>query len=151
NYVVLHKWFHLFLRFALGSEMVLYGMDKLVPMQMPFPQLTRLVEPYGNFSPMGVLWYSIGASPAYEMFVGGAEMVGGILLFFPRTAMLGALVCLADVIEVFALNMTYDVPVKLFSFHLILMSLVLLAPELRRIAGFFFTDREVPAPVRPKL
>ncbi len=83
NYIALHKWFHLLLRFALGSEMLLYGMVKLIPLQMPFPPLTRLVEPFGNFSPMGVLWSSIGASPGYEMFVGSAEMLGGILLFSP--------------------------------------------------------------------
>ena len=29
--------------------------------------------------------------------------------------MLGALVCLADMVQVFSLNMTYDVPVKLFA------------------------------------
>src|SRR5215831_16827669 len=57
---------------TVGSEMVLYGMVKIVPLQMPFPFLTRL-EPYGNFSPMGVLWYPIGASPGYEKFVGSAE------------------------------------------------------------------------------
>ena len=34
--------------------------------------------------------------------------------------------------QIFTLNMTYDVPVKLFSFHLILMSLVLMAPEASR-------------------
>src|SRR5215472_16664729 len=143
NYIALHKWFHLFLRFAVGSEMLLYGMVKVVPLQMPFPFLTRLVEPFGNFSPMGVLWYSIGASPGYEMFIGSAEMLGGILLFIPRTTTFGALVCLADATEVFMLNMTYDVPVKLFSFHLILMSLVLLAPELPRLASFFFSNRGV--------
>jgi len=131
--------------------MLLYGMVKLVPLQMPYPSLARLVEPYGDFSPMGVLWYSIGASPGYEMFVGAAELLGGILLFFPRTAMLGALVCLADTVEVFTLNMTYDVPVKLFSFHLIAMSLVLLGPELRRLAAFFFANRWVRPSPQPAL
>jgi hypothetical protein len=130
--------------------MMLYGMIKLAPLQMPYPSLARLVEPYGNFSPMGVLWYSIGASPAYEMLVGSAELFGGALLLFPRTAFFGALVCLADAIEVFMLNMTYDVPVKLFSFHLILMTLVLLAPEMRRLAQFFFSDREVAPSQRPR-
>lgn len=151
NYIVLDKWFRVFLRFALGSEMLLYGMLKFVPLQMPFPSLTRLMEPFGNFSPMGVLWASIGASPRYEMFVGSAEMLGGILLFFPRTAFLGALVCLADSIEVFTLNMTYDVPVKLLSFHLIVISMVLLGPELKRLARFFFTDRTVEPSRQPKL
>lgn len=151
NYIALHKWFHLILRFAVGSEMVLYGMDKVVPLQMPYPFLTRLVEPFGNFSPMGVLWYSIGAATGYEIFVGSAEMLGGILLFFPRTATFGALVCLTDAAEVFVLNMAYDVPVKLFSFHLILMSLVLLVPELPRIASFFFSNRGVSPSTHPKL
>ena len=42
--------------------MVSYGMVKAIPLQMPSPSLTRLLEPYGNFSPMGVLWASVGAS-----------------------------------------------------------------------------------------
>jgi hypothetical protein len=65
--------------------------------------------------------------------------------------MLGALVCLTDSIEIFTLNMTYDVPVKLFSFHLILMSLLLLAPEMRRIANFLFTNRPTAPSSQPPL
>ncbi|HEX3156201.1 MAG TPA: DoxX family protein [Candidatus Angelobacter sp.] len=143
NYVVFHKWFRLAMRFMLASEMFLYGFAKLIPLQMPFPYLARLVEPYGNFSPMGVLWSSIGASQSYEIFAGCAETLGGILLLAPRTTTLGALICLAGMIQVFMLNMTYDVPVKLFSFHLILFSLFLLAPEANRLLGFFFTDRAI--------
>ena len=145
NYVAFHKWFRLALRFALASEMFLYGLSKAIPLQMPFPYLTRLLEPYGNFSPMAVLWSSVGASPSYEIFTGCAETLGGILLLTPRTTTLGALVCLADMIQVFMLNMTYDVPVKLFSFHLILFSLFLLAPDARRLFNFFLTDRAIVA------
>ena len=141
NYQVLNKWFRLLLRFALASQMLVYGIAKVIPLQMPFPFLTKLIEPYGNFSPMGVLWSSIGASPAYEMFAGAAETLGGILLVVPRTTMFGALVCLADLIQVFMLNMTYDVPVKLFSFHLMAMTLILLAPEFHRLVSFFFLHR----------
>lgn len=147
NYVTFHKWFRLALRFMLASEMFLYGFDKLIPLQMPFPSLARLLEPYGNFSPMGVLWASVGASRSYEIFTGCAETLGGILLLTPRTTTLGALVCLADMIQVFTLNMTYDIPVKLFSFHLILFSLFLLAPDARRLINFFLTNRII-APSR---
>ncbi|HEY4679313.1 MAG TPA: DoxX family protein, partial [Candidatus Angelobacter sp.] len=94
NYVMFHKWFRLAMRFMLASEMFLYGLDKIIPLQMPFPHLTRLLEPYGNFSPMAVLWSSVGASHSYEIFTGCAETLGGILLLTPRTATLGALVCL---------------------------------------------------------
>ena len=151
NYITLHKWFRLFIRFGLAGQMMTYGMVKAVPLQMSFPSLTRLLERYGDFSPMGVLWSSIGASPAYQIIAGCAELLGGVLLIFPRTTMLGALVCLGDLIHVFVLNMTYDVPVKLLSFHLILLSLFLLAPDLKRLADFFFLNRTAAPSADPPL
>jgi uncharacterized membrane protein YphA (DoxX/SURF4 family) len=151
NYVRLHKWFRVFIRIALAGQMITYGMDKLIPLQMPFPYLTRLLEPFRDFSPMGVLWASIGASPAYETFAGCAEMLGGILLIFPRTTLLGALVCVADMTQVFMLNMTYDVPVKQLSLHLLLLALFLIAPEFRRLANFFFSNHAVAPSTQPQL
>jgi hypothetical protein len=148
NYVTLHKWFRLFLRFAAGSTMLVYGMMKVIPLQMPAPFLVRLVEPFGHFSPMGVLWSSIGASPAYERFAGAAELAAAVCLFIPRLSLAGAVILLLDSIQIFTLNMTYDVPVKLFSFHLILISLVLLAPDARRLLNVFVFDR--PAPPSPQ-
>jgi hypothetical protein len=141
NYTRLHRWFLVFLRFALGSTLIAYGAGKAIPLQMPAPPLTRLLEPYGNFSPMGVLWYSIGASRPYEMFTGSVELLCGVLLFIPRTQLLGASIALAATAQVFALNMTYDVPVKLFSFHLVMMSLTLLVPDVRRVCQAVFYQR----------
>jgi hypothetical protein len=137
----LHVWFHVFVRFALGATMIGYGMSKAIPLQMPEPSLLRLIEPFGNFSPMGVLWYSVGASRPYEIFTGCAELTGGILLLVPHTAVLGGLVTLATTIQVFTLNMTYDVPVKLLSFHLILLSLFVLAPNARRLIDVVVLNR----------
>jgi hypothetical protein len=141
NYRALDKWFRVFLRFSVGAVMLGYGWAKAVPLQMPAPGLTRLLEPFGNFSPMGVLWASIGASKSYEMFAGIMELVGGTLLFIPQLALLGAMVTFADSVQIFTLNMTYDVPVKLFSFHLILLSLVLIAPDVPRIANLLIFNR----------
>ena len=151
NYVTLHKWFRVFIRFCLAGQMIGYGLAKAVPLQMSFPLLTKLVEHYGNLSPMGVLWSSIGASQAYEIFAGCAETLGGLLLIAPRTATLGALVCLADLTQVFMLNMTYDVPVKLFSFHLILLSVFLLAPEFSRLANVLALNRTAEPSTQPAL
>jgi hypothetical protein len=149
EYVRLHRWFRVFLRFALGSTMLGYGMSKVIPLQMPAPSLMRLLEPFGSFSPMGVLWSSIGSSRPYEVFTGCAELAGAVLLFVPRLATLGAIVCLADTIEIFTLNMTYDVPVKLFSFHLVLFSLFLIAPDARRLANVLVLNRTAEPAARP--
>ena len=151
NYRALDKWYRVFLRFAVGSTMLGYGMVKAVPLQMPAPSLTRLLEPFGHFSPMGVLWASIGASKSYEMFAGIMEIIGGTLLFIPQLALLGAMVTFADCVHIFTLNMTYDVPVKLFSFHLILMSLVLMAPDVPRIANLLIFNRTAGPSQQPPL
>jgi hypothetical protein len=42
--------------------------------------------------------------------------------------------------------MTYDVPVKTFSFHLLLLAIFLLAPDLPRLFTLLFRDEPVPAP-----
>ena len=151
NYATAHKWFHLFLRFAVGSTMAGYGMVKAFPLQMPAPSLQRLLEPFGDFSPMGVLWYSIGASRGYEMFAGFTELTGAVLLFIPRLRILGALVTLAACVQIFTLNMTYDVPVKLFSLHLILMSLFLLAPEAPRLMRVLVLNKTAGPSTQPPL
>lgn len=143
NYVALHKWFRLFIRICLAGQMLNYGLIKVIPAQMPYPSLIQLIQRFGDFSPMGILWSSIGASQAYEIFAGCTEVLGGLLLIVPGTATFGALICLADMTQVFILNMTYDVPVKLFSFHLILLALFLLAPDLPRLVNVFFLNRAV--------
>src|SRR5262249_41747712 len=68
-------------------------------------------------------------------------LLAGITLFIPRTQLLGAFIAFAATTEVFILNMTYDVPVKLFSFHLVLMSVVLLAPDVKRVCDAVFYHR----------
>ncbi|MFZ0771848.1 MAG: hypothetical protein WAN08_10535 [Candidatus Sulfotelmatobacter sp.] len=141
NYAELHKWFRLFVRFALAGQMIAYGFMKVIPTQMAYPSLTRLLQPFGTFSPMGVLLNSMGSAPAYEIFTGCAELAGGLLLIVPRTATLGALICLADMIQVFMLNMTYDVIAKRLAFHTMLLACFLLAPDVPRLVRFLLLRR----------
>jgi hypothetical protein len=148
NYARLYRWTRILVRLAVGSTFITYGVDKIIPLQMNYPYFTRLLQPYGNASPMGVLWSFIGASPAYEILIGCAETIGGILILLPRTALLGTLICLANAVQVFALNMTYDVPVKLFSFHLILFTMLLLVPDAGRLWRLFVLDRDPGPPAR---
>jgi hypothetical protein len=116
---------------------------KVIQAQMPPPPLSRLVEAYGDSSPMGLLWTFMGASRGYNAFAGGAEMLAGLLLFVPGLTALGALLAIAVMSNVFMLNMCYDVPVKLFSFHLLLMAVFLAIPDLRRLINLFVLRRKV--------
>ena len=42
--------------------------------------------------------------------------------------------------NVFMLNMSYDVPVKLFSFHLLVAAIILAGPDLANLANFFILE-----------
>jgi hypothetical protein len=143
NYANLAKWSRLFVRFALAAQMFYFGMAKVIPTQFSAPSLVTLVQPVGQLSLTDMQWTTIGSSVGYQMFTGWAEVIAGALLIVPQTAMLGAAIALADMVQVFALNMTYDIGLKLISFHLIAFALVLLAPDLRRLARMFVLDRPV--------
>jgi hypothetical protein len=151
DYSRLSAWFLTFLRVCVAGQMLFYGFAKLIPTQMPSPPLNALLQPYGNFSPASVLWLQVGTSQPYEMALGAAEVLAGLLLFLPRTATLGALVGLVSMAQVFLLNMTFDVPVKILSGHLLLMSLVLLAPQLRRLTNLFVLQRPSEPVSQPEL
>jgi uncharacterized membrane protein YphA (DoxX/SURF4 family) len=143
GYPRLFAWFRLFLRLSVATSLAGYGWSKALPTQMSFPGLTRMLEPYGHFSLMAVLWAKIGSSTPYEMFTGVAELTAAVLLLIPGLTTVGALIAIAVTFQIFMLNMTYDVPVKLFSFHLLAMSTVLLMPDLRRLFDFVVLKRAI--------
>jgi hypothetical protein len=124
--------------------MLTYGLIKVFKSQFPFPTAARLFEPYGDSSPMGLLWTFMGYSTAYNVLAGGAESIGGLLLFFRRTTTLGALLLVGVIGNVAALNFCYDVPVKLYSTNLWLMAAFLVAPDLGRLADVLLSHRATP-------
>ena len=144
NYRALHAWLRIPVRYNLAFIMFGYGFAKVFPLQFRAATFARLIERYGDFSPMGVLWQFMGASTAYIIFSGVMEVLGGALLLFRRTTTLGAMILCAVLANVVALNFCYDVPVKLYSSHLLLMAVFLLAPDLRRVTNLLVWNRPAP-------
>jgi hypothetical protein len=150
SYERLFDWLMIYVRFNLAFFMISYGAVKIIKSQFPSPSLDRLLQPFGDASPMGLLWTFMGASDSYNFFSGAGEFVGGLLLTTRRTTLLGALVCIGVLSNVVMLNFSYDVPVKLFSCHLLAMTALIAALDSRRLAGFFLLNRAVgPAIFRP--
>jgi uncharacterized membrane protein YphA (DoxX/SURF4 family) len=137
NYEVLHAWLRLVVRFTLAFILLTYGFSKIIVLQMPEPSLATLTETYGQSSPMHLLWTFMGASLPYQHFSGMAEVVAGMLLLFRRTTTIGACAAAAVMLNVVMLNLCYDVPVKLYSSHLFLMSIFLISPEIAPLWKFF--------------
>jgi hypothetical protein len=148
DYRVLFYWLTVAVRFYVALMLINYGMAKVFKTQFPSPGLYRLSQPYGNSSPMGLAWTFLGFSEGYNFFMGFAEFAAALLLF-RRTVAAGAIITLMTTANVMAVNYFYDVPVKILSTTLFVMTLFLLLPHLRRLIKFFFSGEPVSLPAMP--
>ncbi len=143
SYPTLLAWFRLALRVGLGVAMLEYGFIKVFPIQFPAPPLAVLNEPVGSSSALTLFWSLYGINPVFVMTLGWVEVVAGLLLLFRRTAFAGALLTLAVMTNVALLDLSFNVPVKLYSLSLVAMALVLLAPEATLVWRLFLTGQPV--------
>ena len=148
NYDQLYAWLLVGIRFYVGLMLINYGMVKVFKMQFSSPGPYRLLQSYGDSSPMGLAWTFLGFSKGYNYFMGLAEL-SAVLLLFRRTATFGAILTLATSLNIMSINYFYDVPVKLLSTSLAVMSAVILLHDAKRLITFFFTSNPVSLPAFP--
>lgn len=150
DYTILFSYLLVFVRYFLALTLLSYGFSKLFTNQFSNLSLFDLITPYGNSSPMGLMWNFMEYSDSYTIFAGLSEIVGGLFLLFRRTAVLGALISFGVMLNVFIMNMSYDIPVKLFSAHLMFMAMFLLIPHYKNIINFFIKNQPtVPLVIAP--
>jgi hypothetical protein len=138
EYRAASQWLRFVLRLTLVIAMANYGFSKLFPMQMPPPSLAVLNERVGDLSPMTLLWTFLGVNPAYEIAAGAVEIAAALLLFFRRTALVGAILTCFVMSNVLLFDLFFDVPVKIYAGHLVLFSIAIIAPDLRSLWDFFW-------------
>jgi uncharacterized membrane protein YphA (DoxX/SURF4 family) len=138
------------LRMYLAWIIMSYGLAKVFASQ--FPQLmANLDARMAELTPMRVAWAFFGYSKAYQMFLGWGEVVPALLLLFRRTALIGALLMVVVLTNVWLINIFFDVCVKLNSFTYLTVAIYLLLQYGNRLWKFFFTNQGVPAPYYPNL
>jgi len=141
NYATLARFALVQARFFLAAAMMWYGWAKVFKAQFPDPGLVRMLQPIGELSPMGLIWTFMGYSAGYTILAGIAEVVGGALILFRRTTTLGALILTGVMGNVVAMNLFYDVPVKIYAIHLFLIALGLLLLDWRQLTAIFMSHR----------
>jgi hypothetical protein len=134
EYRVLLAWLRPAVSLMLACVLFAYGTDKVFPMQFGKLSLVRLSDRVGDLDRFNLLWTFMAGSTLYTIFSGAVEILAGLLLLIPRCEAVGALLSIGVMTNVFVLNLAYDVPVKLFSSHLLLCTLFLAACEGRRLA-----------------
>lgn len=140
---------HWVLRMALIGLLIVYGWTKVFLIQMGVADYADALVSAGEMSPMGLLWRFMAYSEPVQIAAGVAEVLACLLLLWRRTAWLGALLGAVDMAVVFALNLFFDVPVKQLALALLVGFLLLLIPDVPRLARVV-AGRPAPAAPLPQ-
>jgi hypothetical protein len=144
HYAPLDYWLRTFVRYYIATFALSYGIIKIFALQMSFPTQSQLSTPLGDFLPMRFSWLFIGYSTPYQVFSGVMETAAGLLLLNRRTVTLGLFAATGAFLNVVMINLSYDVPVKLFAMHLLFSCLFLLVLDSRRLVAFLVLNQAAP-------
>ncbi len=108
--------------FYISLILIKYGFDKIFKVQFPEPEPNILFTKFGNLDKDILFWSTIGTSKIYNMIMGSIELFSGILLLFRHSRFLGLLLAIICLVQIFIINISFYISVKIFSFILILMS-----------------------------
>lgn len=143
SYNTLLYWQTVYVRYYLVFFMIVYGMSKVIKLQFAKPYLSALLMPLGQKSPMGLAWTFMGYSDTYTIFSGVCEVLAAVFLMFRKTRTLGGIMCFGVMLNVFLMNMSYDIPVKLFSFQLMVLAVFIAGQDYKRLIGFFILNQPI--------
>lgn len=138
-----HYWFSTTISYFLALHLLAYGTSKLFKVQFFLPEPNTLYTPLGELTPDILFWSTMGSAYGYTVFSGIIEIIPALLLLFRPTRSLGALIALGVMTNVLALNLGFDISVKLFSSFLLLSSVLILLPSAKTFYQFFCLQQSV--------
>ena len=127
------------LSYLLGLCMLPYALTKLLRTQfvvMPFYQWS---EPLKDISGVTLTWAFLGYSKWFTILLGVLELLPAILLLFRKTRLLGAILLLPVVLNVFLINIALDLweDTQLISGLLLILNLLVLSLNFPVLKDFF--------------
>lgn len=138
----IHAFLQTSAAYILAFFLFKYGFDKLFQFQFYAPEPNTLHTPLGSLSKDILFWSSMGTSASYNTFMGLIEVIPGFLLLYHRTRLLGGLIALGVLVNVLAINFSFDITVKLLSMYLVIVSIYVISPYLKKLYSFFVLGAE---------
>lgn len=95
------------LRWYLAYYMIDYGIAKITGAQFGIYDQTLLDKPLRDVSEFNLAWYLFGLNDTFKIVVATFQILGGILIIINRTALIGALVLLPILINIFLIDLSF--------------------------------------------
>ena len=122
------------LRWVAVAVCFLYGFAKVNKSQFTVLD-SEMTKPMGEVSGFWLTWYYFGYSSAYGTLIALAQIVGGVLLAWPRTALIGALVLVPVFANIILVDVFFGIGISPTVVALIAVGclVVVIAPHARRL------------------
>ena len=114
-----------------------YGWNKVFGLQFPDPGANIMHTQVGDLSKDILFWTSVGSSKLYSTTLGLIEVVVAILIFVPKTRILGLCSSLMTAMFLVLINFSFDVSVKILTMLLVGLSLYLLMGYKEKLKEIF--------------
>lgn len=142
EYDDLYYWFRAALRYRLALSAIAYGVLMALDLLFPAPTLSDLNTNYADFLPWKIYYLTLGvASARYEESLGIISLAGGLLLLARPTAVIGAGIVSAMLVNIVAVAFAYQTGDHVHASLLLLIATVLLAHDLPRLYDLLVRER----------
>ena len=135
------------LTYYLSLQLLIYGLDKVFKAQFFYPEPNTLYTPLKDLSKDILYWSAMGMSRGYSIFLGTAEIVVAVLLWFRKTRLIATIIGVGIMINVVAVNFGFDISVKVYSLFLLLSFFLILSPYFKYLVSVFFLKKEIIKPI----
>jgi hypothetical protein len=141
NEVNLRLYLFKILTYYLSLHLLIYGLDKVFKAQFFFPEPNTLFTPLKDISKDLLYWSTIGVSRSYSLFLGMAEVVTAVFLLFRKTRLIGIMFGIGIMINVVAVNFSFDISVKVYSLFLLVGFILLISKYLSFLLQVFIQQK----------
>ena len=126
-------------RWLAAVLMITYGFAKLTGSQFTVID-SEITKPMGEVSGFWLTWYYFGSSTVYGTVIALVEIGGGLLLAWPRTSLVGALVLLPVVGNIILMDILFGIGALPASVTVLICLIIVVRPHARRLVETVLLD-----------
>jgi hypothetical protein len=145
NYRVLYYFISVLVSFSMLARLNGLTFAKVFPTQMPELALTQLNTNLGDIVAQKLYWIQLSFVPRYEVFLGLAELLIMVLLFFRNTRALGAALAFSMIGNIAISNHVYDGGIHLAASYYAIGGIFVLWRYLPSIWKLLIKEKDTPA------
>jgi hypothetical protein len=131
------KYIRIVFTYYVALQLLNYGFDKIFKSQFFLPEPNTLYTTFGRMNRDLLFWSTIGTSHFYSLFSGLIEVIPALLMLFKKTRTIGAILAGFVLLNIAAINIGFDISVKLYSFFLFFLIVMILWSNFKSLYIFF--------------